>query len=124
VDGKTGNLTSHDLNTNPSEEECYKRARLRLDSVFEIEKHEAIREFMIDFGYTGDSHCVEFPLPRYSNITLNVTMPSPIANFTLGNYPEIVIYNYTQGNSLIARIRVYPCCGIKNMTMQKAEVCS
>ena len=79
-------------------------------------------DFTVDFGYTGTSHCIKFPIPRYANVTLNVTMLSPIANFTLPQ--NFVVYNYTQGNSLLAKIRVYPCCGIKNVPLQGAEVCS
>jgi hypothetical protein len=124
VDSETGNLISHQFTVKPSEEECYKRGRLRLDSVFEVTKHDVDMEFQVDFGYTGTSHCIKFPIPRYSNVTLNVTMLSSITNFSLPQ--DFVLENYTENGdkTLVAKIRVYPCCGIKNVALQSAEVCS
>lgn len=124
VDNKTGNLTTYSIESYPSEDRLYRIARLKLPSVFQNEPYRHKVEFIVDFEYTGTSHCIEFPLPAFSNVTLNVTMLSPVVNYTLGNYPEFVLENYTTGNSLIAKIRPYPCCGIKNVTIQAAKVCS
>ncbi len=66
---------------------------------------------------------MKFSIPRYTNISLNVTMLNPVVNYTLGR-PEFIIENYTLDNSLIAKIKPYPCCDIKNISLQTAEICS
>ena len=125
VDNKTGNLTSYSLKENFDENQMYEKVKRKLEKAASDYKNlQTWLNFTLEYNLSGSSHCLIFPLPRYSNITLNVTMPSEIKNFTLGNYPQIIKYNYIQGNSLIAGIRVYPCCGVQNMTIQEVEVCS
>jgi hypothetical protein len=125
VDNKTGNLTYYSLKKNFDENEMIKRIKINpLTAKNYYNNLTTELNFSVDYNLSGNSHCIKFLIPRYSNVTLNVTMPSVITNFTLGNYPEIIVYNYTNSNNLLAKIRVYPCCGIQNMTMQEAEVCS
>ena len=121
VDNKKGNLLSIEYHQNPTEDELFKTERLNPIKYNEFNQFEESINYTLNYTY---GRCLKFILPRYSNVTLNITMPSPIVNFTLGNYPEIIVYNYTNSNNLLAKIRVYPCCGIQNMTIQEAEVCS
>lgn len=122
IDNQTGNLTFHEFTMNPSEKTCQEEGRKSPNNIFDFKEHDVNMEYNINFSYTGTSHCIKFPVPRYANLTLNVTMLSPIVNFTLPQ--DYVVYNYIQDNSLIAKIRPYPCCGIKNINLQSAEVCS
>jgi hypothetical protein len=50
-------------------------------------------------------------------------MLNTISNYTFGRQ-EFIIENYSSGNSVIAKIKPYPCCGIIVDTLQTAEVCS
>jgi hypothetical protein len=122
VDGNSGTLDYYSEGILiPSEEEIYQKLRKSGEGFSSLNQTGF---FNVSFTLAGTSHCIEFPIPRYSNVTLNVTMLTTPVNWTLGNYSEIVEYNYTQGNSLLAKIRVYPCCNIQNMTLQEAKVCS
>ena len=123
VDNQIGDLITYEENQTPPENQLFRKGRVNLPYIFDTETFKQIIKFSINYSYTGTSHCVAFSIPMYANITINVTMLSPIANYTFGR-EEFIIENYTQGNSAIAKIRVYPCCGITGVTMQTAEVCS
>jgi len=124
VDDSTGvGLLSYKSNLVPTENETYKKTRIKLPSVFSTKNYEDLREFDIDFGYTGTSHCIKVPINQFSNFTLNVTMLAPVANHTFSR-DDFVLENYTLGNSLIAKIKPYPCCGIATDKTLEVEVCS
>jgi len=123
VDEKTGKLEDYTASSSPSEEKLYNRGRLKLSSVFNFDTFNTTHDFSINFSYTGNSHCIRFPIPKYNNVTFNITMLSKIANYTFG-MKEFIDYEYIQGNSIIAKIRPYPCCGISGVTLQSGEVCS
>jgi len=121
VDNKTGNLTNYEYNFSKTEDELFLIGRVKLPSVLGIKNYNEITKYDTNFSYIGNSHCLIFSLPPYSNVTLNVTMLSPVINFTLPQ--EIVIENYTEGNSLFARMKVYPCCRLTGLHLI-GEVCS
>jgi hypothetical protein len=122
VDNKTGDLSTYTNDFTKSEEdESFKQARLKLSSIFYIlpyEKDRAKTKFDVDFGYTGTSHCIKFAVYRYNNSTINVTMLSPIENYTL---PSNFNVESLSGNNLVAK-RACPCETTSGM--QEVEVCS
>ena len=106
------------------EAELFRRGRVNLPTIFNVKDVDATWEFDVYYpDVSGVSHCIRFPVPRHSNLTINVTMLREIANFTFGR-PEFIEKNYTSGNSVIARLMPYPCCDITNVPLQTAEVCS
>jgi len=106
------------------ENEKFRKGRIKLSSLFDDENFNAETEFDVYYpSVSGASYCIRFPIQRWSNLTINVTMLSPIFNFTFGR-EEFIIQNYTIGNSVIARIRPYPCCGVPYVQLQSAEVCA
>lgn len=126
VDNKTGKLTSYKYNMTPSEDNILKKIEeneKNLLSFFDLnESIVSSLEFDVDFAYKETSHCIKFPIPRFSNITVIITMLSPIVNYSL---PLDYITNFSiKNNILVAKVRVYPCCGIENISLQTIKVCS
>jgi hypothetical protein len=121
VNNINGYLISYQFNTTPSEIEIFKKGRVKLPFIFDVKEYEQVQDFDFNFSYTGTSNCIDIGLPRFTNTTLNVTMLSSISNYTLPQ--EIVIENYTTGNSLIARIRVWPYNGLSKPLLN-ANICS
>jgi hypothetical protein len=128
VDGQVGIIKN--MNTSSPSLEEYKKnlartGRVKLSKIYDIPDTSVIveAEFYFD-GLSGTSHCVNFTLPRFTHINLNVTMPNQISNYTFGRQ-EFIENNYTaDGNSIIAEIKPYPCCGVKNASIQVVQVCS
>jgi len=118
---KTGDLVEYESKSTPSIDFRYNITRINPSNIFSFSNISITVNFKVNFA--EDIKCIKFPLSTYANLTLNVTMPSPIVSYTLGRFPEIIIENYTIGNSLIAKIRPYPFNGIKNMEEQMGEVC-
>ncbi|MEM5834705.1 MAG: hypothetical protein QXQ69_02560 [Candidatus Aenigmatarchaeota archaeon] len=116
-----GELIYYVYERNPTEEEMYKKMRENPNSIWEFSTLTGKIEFEVKFP--EEVRCIKFPISAYSNLTLNVTMPSLISFFNLGNYPEIITESYLEKNSLIARIRPYPLEGVTGMEEQVGEVC-
>jgi len=118
IDNKTGNLTFYKRWMVPSEEEMLEEAKKNLPSLLEKEvKRTHYINLIVDFGFEGTSHCVRFPIPIFSNATINITMPSKIANYSLGDL-KFVKYVRVENNSLIAGIFQ------DEGSLQVGEVCS
>ena len=124
LDNYTILLGSNGYNFSSVENPMFRRGRVKLPSLFDIVEPKTNLEFDVNYPTVqGPSYCVIFPIPRYANLTINVTMPYPISNYTFG-ISQFIIENYTIGNSVIARIKPYPCCGVTEVGLQPAEVCS
>ncbi|MDI6826398.1 MAG: hypothetical protein QMD36_04380 [Candidatus Aenigmarchaeota archaeon] len=128
LNNQSGQLKTLNGSWIPSEESrrnlLTRWGRVKLSSTFNLLEFSYTSR--MEFNYTnfsGTSHCINFPLPRNTRITINVTTFSPISNFSFG-IPEFIEENYTIGNSVIAKIKPYSCCGVKNASFQYAEVCS
>lgn len=122
LDNFTETINSKNLTT--IENEYFRKGRIKLSSLFDTENY--VDEWEFDVYYPdvdGNSHCIDFPIPRWSNLTINVTMMNPISNYTFGR-SEFIIDNHTEGNSTIAYINPYPSLGIKNVPLQTGQVCS
>ncbi len=118
----TGTFNSKNIST--TENENFRKGRIKLSSLFEVENFVDEWEFDVRFpDVNGNSHCINFPIPKHANLTINVTMMNSISNYTFGR-SEFIIKNYTEGNSAIAHIKPYPCCDIKNIGLQTGQVCS
>jgi hypothetical protein len=122
ANNKAGDLVNITHETSPQRELLIKKARENPYNIFTYPSVNVSVRFKVNFSES--INCIKFPISSYANLTLNITMPSKIINYTLGRFPQIIIENYTIENSLVARIRVYPFNGIKNMEEQMGEVCS
>jgi PGF-pre-PGF domain-containing protein len=106
------------------EDILFRKSRIKLSSLFDIKNYNDITEISVSYPTVSEPpYCVRFPISRFSDILINVTMPSAINNYTFGK-EEFIIENYSIGNSVIAHIKPYPCCGITGISLQTAEVCS
>jgi hypothetical protein len=123
IDNQTGELISHRVRTVPTRDELVEMATLDINNIFDIREFKAATELEVDFTHIHTPRCIKFPIPRYSDLRIKVTMLSPISNFSFGR-PEFIREVYTVGNSIIVRIRPYPCCGIARVSQQAAEICS
>jgi hypothetical protein len=124
------NLTSYNqingiaMNLSSYEEKIFKQARVKLLSLFNSSELEVTDEFYVYYPTVYDtSYCIRFPIKRFSNLMINVTMLNSISNYSFGR-SEFIIENHSTGNSAIAEIKPYPCCDITGITLQTAEVCS
>lgn len=126
MDGQKGELVRYNVNSvldwnamksvlrvNPNKMSSFMEKQDQIGSIYTV----------ADFEFSTD--CMKFLLPRFADLTLNVTMPTAIASYSLGDYPEIVLESHYEndGKTLIAEIMSYPCCGISDMPIQWAEVC-
>jgi len=133
VNNKTGVLTKYDMNMRMNgknynlsslEYEMFRLARVKLPSVFKSTYDEYQFDLVVDFSSVNEtSYCIKFPIQKFSNLFINITLPIGIKNYTFGR-PEFIVENYTLENSAIARIKPYPCCNITGVTLQPGEVCS
>jgi len=119
-------FTINNINYNSSsfEDMFYRIGRTKLHSIFNFDLEGWAFDIDVNFSNVdASSYCIKFPLPRFANLTVNVTLPIGIKNYTFGRN-EFIIENYTIGTSAIARIKPYPCCDIIGVTLQSAQVCS
>jgi hypothetical protein len=124
LDNETGQTKTFNIQWFPSRDIIYRRGRVNLPAIFDISDTFFIIKIEYYHGdLAGTSHCINFTLPKNGYLNVNVTMLSPIVNYTFGR-PEFIEENYTTGNSVIAKIKSYPCCGIKNVSLQIAQICS
>jgi PGF-pre-PGF domain-containing protein len=133
VNNETGVLTKYDTtfkfngkyyDHSSLENEIYRISRIKFPHVFDLPIFEEENtELGVNFSVTDTSYCIDFPIERFSNLIINVTLPDAIKNYTFGR-SEFIIENYSTGNSAIAHIRPYPCCGITKVSLQPGKVCS
>lgn len=93
VDNYSGNLTSYTSTSRPTEDEIFNNMRLKGKG---YDSFNQSGNFIMNFNYSGTSHCIQFPISKFSIVNLNVIMLSNITNFTI---PEEYILKSTINNS-------------------------